>query len=91
MGDQKTIFPHNITFEHPEQQEEYVRNWVRKRTDLPCDFSIRFYQGRYAAEKGSILPVGDPTAYVPKEEVSLLHGSPCKYCQSIGSMSNTAW
>ena len=31
---------------------------------------VTFYPGRYAIEKGSILPVGDPTQYISNEEVS---------------------
>lgn len=68
-GDQKVIFPNGITFDSPEQQEEYVRSWVKHRTGNDCNFSIRFYPGRYAAEKCSILPVGDPTTYITDEEV----------------------
>ena len=67
-SDQTIVF-NNISFERPEQQEEYVREWARKRTGLPCDFQIRFYPGRYAVEKCSILPVGDPTSYISDKEV----------------------
>ena len=69
--DQAVVF-NNISFERPEQQEEYVREWARKRTGLPCDFQIKFYPGRYAVEKCSILPVGDPTSYIPDKEVHIL-------------------
>lgn len=47
-----------------------MRNWVKQRTGMECNFSVRFYPGRYATEKCSILPVGDPTAYIADEEVS---------------------
>jgi digalactosyldiacylglycerol synthase len=68
--DQALVF-NKLSFETPEQQEEYVRAWARKRTGLPCDFKVAFYPGRYAAEKCSILPVGDPTSYIPDSEVRL--------------------
>ena len=32
---------------------------------------VAFYPSRYAAEKCSILPVGDPTSYIPDSEVGL--------------------
>lgn len=103
-ADQESIFP-NVTFESPEQQEEYVREWARKRTgvDTPfkvclaacmsglnalaslsrldmlfcshpsrCACQVQFYPGKYAPEKGSILPVGDLTQYIPDSEV---HGA----------------
>lgn len=61
-ADQKVVFPHNITFESPESQEKYVRDWVENRTGQASGhFNISFYPGRYAPEKGSILPVGDIT------------------------------
>ena len=41
----------------------------RLGTMLWCGAQIKFYPGRYAAEKCSILPVGDPTQYIPDNEV----------------------
>ena len=69
-SDQKAIFPDGLTFNSPEEQEKYVRNWAEKRTGFESNFKVTFYPGRYAAEKGSILPVGDPTAYISDAEVS---------------------
>ncbi len=51
-ADQERIFPANVSFDTPEQQEEYVRNWAKQRTGLDCNFKITFYPSRYAAEKG---------------------------------------
>ncbi len=42
---------------------------MKKRTGFESDFKVTFYPGRYAPEKCSILPVGDPTQYVPDHEV----------------------
>lgn len=69
--DQERVYPNDMTFESPEQQEEYVRSWVKQRTGLDCDFKITFYPGRYAPEKGSILPVGDITQYIPDSEADV--------------------
>ena len=85
--DQRAIFPNGITFDTPEQQEEYVRKWAEARTGFGSNFKVTFYPGRYASEKGSILPVGDPTAYIADAEVSLLTKScvpfanPAKSCK----------
>ena len=68
--DQRAVFPNGITFDTPEQQEEYVRKWAETRTGFESNFKVTFYPGRYASEKGSILPVGDPTAYIADAEVS---------------------
>ena len=65
--DQDAVFPPGgARFDTPAQQEAWVRKWARERTGLPCDFKLGFYAGRYAAEKGSILPVGDITECVDK-------------------------
>lgn len=69
-SDQKAVFPKGVTFNSPEEQEEYVRKWAEKRTGFESNFKVTFYPGRYAPEKGSILPVGDPTAYISDSEVS---------------------
>ena len=64
-SDQQRIFPNGVTFESPEEQEAWVKQWLKKRTGFTPDFKLTFYPGRYAPEKCSILPVGDPTKYVP--------------------------
>lgn len=71
QADQARVFPNALTFDSPDQQEEYVRAWVRRRTGFDADFKVTFYPGRYAPEKCSILPVGDPTAYVPDAEADV--------------------
>jgi digalactosyldiacylglycerol synthase len=71
QSDQERVFPNALTFDSPDQQEAYVRAWVRRRTGFDADFKVTFYPGRYAPEKCSILPVGDPTAYVPDAEADV--------------------
>ncbi|EFJ50110.1 hypothetical protein VOLCADRAFT_116955 [Volvox carteri f. nagariensis] len=70
-ADQQRVFPADVTFETPEEQEEFVRQWARNRTGLECNFKVAFYPGRYAAEKGSILPVGDITMVIPDHEADV--------------------
>jgi digalactosyldiacylglycerol synthase len=61
-ADQAIVYPHKLSFETPEAQEKYVRDWVTQRTGQDTKhFNISWYPGRYAPEKGSILPVGDIT------------------------------
>ena len=65
VPDQRRVYPNDMTFETPEEQEEYVKKWVKKRTGFDSNFNVTFYPGRYAPEKCSILPVGDPTKFIP--------------------------
>eukprot|EP00878_Enallax_costatus_P006400 GHUV01006711.1.p1 GENE.GHUV01006711.1~~GHUV01006711.1.p1 ORF type:complete len:626 (+),score=203.50 GHUV01006711.1:144-2021(+) len=69
--DQERVFPNSVTFDSPADQEAFVREWAQKRTGLACGFKVRFYPGRYAPEKGSILPVGDITQYIPDAEADV--------------------
>eukprot|EP00891_Asterochloris_glomerata_P002161 jgi/Astpho2/2161/e_gw1.00040.194.1_t len=69
--DQRAVFSDGKTFDTPEQQEAYVREWAQKRTGFKSNFRVTFYPGRYAAEKGSILPVGDPTKYIADHEADV--------------------
>ena len=70
LCDQKLVHP-NAIFENPEQQKEHVRGWLSGRVDFDPSFDIRFYPGRYAIDKGSIVPVGDVTECVPDEDADV--------------------
>jgi hypothetical protein len=43
---------------------------ARKRTGLPCNFSVKFYGGKYFPSFGSIFPVEDIVKLIPREQVS---------------------
>lgn len=69
--DQDTVYPKGKRFSTPEEQETFVRSWVEERTGFPSNFNIRWYPGRFAAEKQSILPVGDLTSWIPDHEADV--------------------
>ena len=95
MPDQKVVYPNQLTFETPEQQEQHVRQWVEKRTGkLSSSFKVSFYPGRYAPEKGSILPVGDVTQVRPSAALCFLIccRCTCHLCMSESvPHTNLAW
>eukprot|EP00227_Mantoniella_beaufortii_P021441 CAMPEP_0197585326 /NCGR_PEP_ID=MMETSP1326-20131121/7652_1 /TAXON_ID=1155430 /ORGANISM="Genus nov. species nov., Strain RCC2288" /LENGTH=544 /DNA_ID=CAMNT_0043149813 /DNA_START=172 /DNA_END=1806 /DNA_ORIENTATION=+ len=68
--DQKLVHP-NAIFDNPEQQRAHIRQWLMGRVDFEPTFDIHFYPGRYAIDKGSIVPVGDVTECVPEEEADV--------------------
>lgn len=46
LKDQKLVYPNNLTFSSPAEQETYVRHWVDERTGFKSDFGIIFYPGK---------------------------------------------
>ncbi|KAK9910543.1 hypothetical protein M0R45_034500 [Rubus argutus] len=58
LKDQKLVYPNNITFSSPPEQETYIRHWLHERTGFESDFGILFYPGKFSLDKRSILAVG---------------------------------
>ncbi|KAI4355013.1 hypothetical protein L6164_003831 [Bauhinia variegata] len=71
LKDQELIYPKNITFASSKEQEKYVRQWLEERIGFRSSFSIRFYPGKFAKDKGSILAVGDISDIIPDEEADI--------------------
>lgn len=44
--DQELVYPNNITFSSPEEQEVYIREWLEERIGFKTDFKISFYPGK---------------------------------------------
>lgn len=45
-ADQAKVFPNDLKFDTPADQEKYVREWAAKRTGFDCNFKARPYPGR---------------------------------------------
>ena len=43
---QQLVYPNNITFASPSEQEKYIRQWLEERIGFASNFSIRFYPGK---------------------------------------------
>jgi hypothetical protein len=39
-ADQAKVFPNNLKFDAPADQEKYVREWAAKRTGFDCNFKV---------------------------------------------------
>lgn len=71
----QAVYPHKKTFKKPEDQEQYIRDWLAQRAGLvPESQALRivFYSARYHPELGSIFSVGDVPALIPDEDADAL-------------------
>ncbi|KAM1735606.1 hypothetical protein ACFX12_014060 [Malus domestica] len=70
-SDQELVYPSNITFTSPEEQEIYIRNWLEERIGFKADFKISFYPGKFSKERRSILPAGDTSQFIPSKDADI--------------------
>ena len=63
--DQKQVFPKRQSFNHPEEQAVAMMEWVTNRVGFRPTVEVLFYPGRYATDKGSIVPVGNIIERIP--------------------------
>lgn len=73
-ADQEIAYPPGLRFNHPNEQREYVRNWLRHDAHLPAaaaNLDITFYAASYHDEFHSIFPMGDITALIPDDQADI--------------------
>ncbi|KAM5559327.1 digalactosyldiacylglycerol synthase 1, chloroplastic [Rosa sericea] len=70
-SDQELVYPSNITFTSPEEQEIYIRNWLEERIGFKADFKISFYPGKFSKKRRSILPAGDTSQFIPSKDADI--------------------
>ncbi|CAI5504506.1 unnamed protein product [Closterium sp. Naga37s-1] len=64
-AEQALVYPRNMSFDSPAEQEAYMRKWLLERVGFQPDMKIAFYPGRFSTEKRSILAVGDISSFIP--------------------------
>nr|CAB3484483.1 unnamed protein product [Digitaria exilis] len=70
-SDQELVYPNNITFGSPEEQETYIRNWLQERLGFEADFKISFYPGKFSKERRRIIPAGDTSQFISSKEADI--------------------
>uniref|UniRef100_A0A5B7BTI4 Digalactosyldiacylglycerol synthase 1, chloroplastic n=1 Tax=Davidia involucrata TaxID=16924 RepID=A0A5B7BTI4_DAVIN len=70
-SDQELVYPSNLTFSSPEEQEVYIRNWLEERVGFKADFKISFYPGKFSKERRSIIPAGDTSQFIPSRDADI--------------------
>mmetsp|Transcript_17970 Transcript_17970/g.26930 ORF Transcript_17970/g.26930 Transcript_17970/m.26930 type:complete len:684 (-) Transcript_17970:297-2348(-) len=71
--DQKRVFG-EVKCRDRKQQESHIRKWLRNDAgmgDVASNLAIKFYNGRYHPEYGSIFPVENMLALIPEEEADV--------------------
>ncbi|XVE61395.1 hypothetical protein DITRI_Ditri06bG0036200 [Diplodiscus trichospermus] len=70
-SDQELVYPNNLTFSSPEEQENYIHNWLEERIGFKADFRISFYPGKFSKERRSIIPAGDTSQFIPSKDADI--------------------
>jgi glycosyltransferase involved in cell wall biosynthesis len=70
--DQQELYQH--VFENQQEQEEYIRNWLRdsaKMEDAADGLNLVFYPARYHSGLGSVFAMGDIISLLPPHELDV--------------------
>ncbi|XP_009618178.1 digalactosyldiacylglycerol synthase 1, chloroplastic-like [Nicotiana tomentosiformis] len=70
-SDQELVYPNQLTFSSPEDQELYIRNWLEERIGFKANFKISFYPGKFSKERRSIMPAGDTSQFIPSRDADI--------------------
>lgn len=71
--DQESVYG-NKRFGSPEEQEQYIRTWLREKAKLPKaseELKIDWYTSWQNKIENSLYSMGDITALIPEEEVDI--------------------
>jgi hypothetical protein len=71
--DQRQVYNGRV-FADPEEQELYVRDWLRTQADMAeaaDNLNLVFYTARYHAELGSVFAMGDIIQQLPQDELDV--------------------
>ncbi|XP_057778325.1 digalactosyldiacylglycerol synthase 1, chloroplastic [Salvia miltiorrhiza] len=71
QSDQELVYPNNITFSSPEEQESYIRSWLEERIGFKADFKISFYPGKFSKARRSIMPAGDTSSFISSKDADI--------------------
>ena len=69
-AEQAIAFPPGVSFEHPDDQREYVKSWLIRDANLPSaarKLNISFYAASYHEDYHSVFPMGDISHLIPDE------------------------
>ncbi|KAG7367559.1 hypothetical protein IV203_030230 [Nitzschia inconspicua] len=71
--DQEKVYNGHV-FQSPNEQEAYVRDWLRNQAEMPDaaeELNLHFYNARYHAGLGSVFAMGDIIQQLPQNELDV--------------------
>mmetsp|Transcript_10417 Transcript_10417/g.39407 ORF Transcript_10417/g.39407 Transcript_10417/m.39407 type:complete len:635 (-) Transcript_10417:131-2035(-) len=73
LEQQRIVFPNNITFDAPFQQEVYIRKWLDRANlgEEQRGMNIRFYRATHVKSFGSVFPTQDIVSLIPNEDADI--------------------
>lgn len=72
--DQEQVYGANRMFERPEEQEVFIRKWLRESAKFPRaseELNIKWYTAWQNKVENSVYSMGDITALIPRDEVDI--------------------
>lgn len=66
--DQRKVFPSETLFASKEQQKKVILDWAKEQVPA-VELTIRFFEGVYSNDFGSIMPLGDLTSMFAEDPV----------------------
>mmetsp|Transcript_30542 Transcript_30542/g.72055 ORF Transcript_30542/g.72055 Transcript_30542/m.72055 type:complete len:921 (-) Transcript_30542:24-2786(-) len=72
--DQVQVYGSDKVFENPEEQEVFIRKWLRESAKLPIpseELQIKWYTAWQNKAENSVYSMGDITALIPEDEVDI--------------------
>jgi digalactosyldiacylglycerol synthase len=73
-SDQKRIYGKAERFANPDDQEEYIRNWLHDEADMKdasVDLNIKWYTAWQEVAENSLYSMGDLIALIPEEQCDI--------------------
>lgn len=72
--DQQVAYPSNLRFKTPQDQRDYIRNWLAVDANLPRaakKLNIVFYSAKFVEPLHSVFPMGDISTLIPDEDADV--------------------
>lgn len=74
VADRDKIYGKSRKFDTPDEQEEFIRTWLKDKANLveaSSTLNIKWYTGRHETQENSIYSMGDITSLIPEEDVDI--------------------